>query len=187
MEQELITAIQNRAWWPVVGIACTLLLGAFRTVAPNIWASIPTRWKPLPAILVIIIASVVDAFSSGVTWQVALVMVALQTATGAPTAVGMADTILRLSGGKQPSLASIAPVALVLMLSGCAFLRKTAPEAAGAAASRATLVCQALKGSDRDTCTLIANVLEENNELVEEAVRNAVEGQACPAPSASAQ
>jgi hypothetical protein len=206
---QLIAAIQSRAWWPVVGIAAALLVGVGRNVLPSYWASIPSQWKPLPAGALVLLAAVADAFTAGLTWQVALVMVAAQVATAWPTAVGAADAALRLTGNKAPSLASIErdvqtaramvgklpPVTIVLLVSvllgGCSLLRSAAPAAAGLAASNATQACSLLRGSDRDVCMVLAGLVEANEALIEQAVRDSLEeGQACPvaapAPSSSA-
>lgn len=100
----LIAAIQSRAWWPVVGLGAAVLLSALRTVLPVYWESIPTKWKPLPALVIVALAALADAYARGDTIPVAVSMVLLQVLTAWPTALGAADAALRLSGVKAPSV-----------------------------------------------------------------------------------
>lgn len=103
----LIAAIQSRAWWPVVGLGAAVLLAALRTVLPVYWESIPTKWKPLPALVLVALAALADAYARGDTIPVAVSMVLLQVLTAWPTAIGAADAALRLSGVKTPSVGTL--------------------------------------------------------------------------------
>ena len=108
MIEPLLSALQNHAWWPAIGLAATLFVAAFRSVAPAYWESIPTRWKPLPAGALVLALAIVEAVASGASWQEACYLIPVRVLACWPLAVGVADSFLRLSGEKQPSLASIA-------------------------------------------------------------------------------
>lgn len=158
MEHELVTAIQNRAWWPVVGLAATLLIAVARKALPAVWERFTSQWKPLAALGLVTIAALADAFATGLPWQVAAVTVPLQVLTAWPTALGAADAVLRLSGAKEPSVASVrkdigeivrgvGPIALVLLLvGGCA------PSLARSAAAPPRPTDGASPASELDRC-----------------------------------
>lgn len=104
----LIAAIQDRAWWPVVGLLAALVVQVGRSVLPFYWDRIPTRWKPVPALVLVVLATIADSFARGDTWPTAIGVAVFQLATAWPVAVGGADAALRLSGVKSPSVATVA-------------------------------------------------------------------------------
>jgi hypothetical protein len=97
-------AIESRAWYPAVGAAAAILLAVMRLVVPQVWARIPTRWKPVPALVMVACAAVVDAASAGQSAGVAAAMVAWAVLTAWPVAVGSADAARRMVGGKAASV-----------------------------------------------------------------------------------
>jgi hypothetical protein len=104
----LMGAIQARAWWPVVGLVAALVVQLARLALPAYWDRIPTRWKPVPALVLVALATVADCYARGDTWPTAIGVAVFQLATAWPVAVGGADAALRLSGVKSPSVATVA-------------------------------------------------------------------------------
>jgi hypothetical protein len=104
----LTAAIQARAWWPIVGLLAAVIVQLTRAVLPAYWDQIPTRWKPVPALVLVALAALADGFARGDTWPTALGLAVFQLASAWPVALGTADAALRLSGIKSPSVATVA-------------------------------------------------------------------------------
>lgn len=94
--QNIVTAIESRAWYPLAALLVTIALRLLRQVSPEQWSRLPQRWQWAPAVLVSLLAAFVDAAASGATWQVALGMVAY-SALAALTAIGAHHTVKRLT------------------------------------------------------------------------------------------
>lgn len=63
--EDLLTAIQSRAWYPIVGIALWLAMDLWKRLAPNLSAKIPDGWRWLPPVVVAAAGGFVDAYQSG--------------------------------------------------------------------------------------------------------------------------
>lgn len=85
---DLVKALQARAWYPFAGILLFLLLDLWKRVAPVWGPRIPDGWRWLPPVLVAAIGAFVDAYVAGWSWKLALFMAAYGILSVAGTAMG---------------------------------------------------------------------------------------------------
>lgn len=88
MPQDIIQAIETRAWYPLAAMLITAAIALWRRVAPQIFERIPARWQWLPAVLLNAGAAFVEASQSGLAWSVALVMAVYAAMVGGTVSVG---------------------------------------------------------------------------------------------------
>lgn len=91
--QELLAAIQARAWYPVLAIALFLLLDLWKRIFPVWGPRIPEGWRFLPAVIVAAAGGFVDAYVSGARWQLACVMALYGVLAIAGTAMGIQGAV----------------------------------------------------------------------------------------------
>lgn len=105
-----LQALQAHAWYPAAAGIVTLLLALFRRVAPGTWERLPRRWQWVPAVTLAALGAFVDAFSTGVSWRVALVLTAYGAVTAGLAAVGLLHTAKRITDRPTPPPADSIPV-----------------------------------------------------------------------------
>ena len=99
--QSIISAVQDRNWYPAIAFIITGLIAIWRVIQPQVWDKIPSNYKTIPALLLSSLTAFVTAFSSGETWQVAIAIGIYTILSTWPTSIGIAETILRFVN-KQP-------------------------------------------------------------------------------------
>ncbi len=97
-----LQALQAHAWYPAAAGIVTLLLALFRRVAPETWARLPRRWQWVPAVVLAALGAFVDAYASGVSWRIALVLTAYGAVTAGLGAIGLLHAAKRVAGGGEP-------------------------------------------------------------------------------------
>ena len=99
MEQELIAALEARAWYPLAGILVTLALAAWKRLGPdNLVGWLPRRWQWLPPVLVPALGAFAESFGSGETWLTAVVVTLYAGASAGLVAIGAHHTSKRVAG-----------------------------------------------------------------------------------------
>jgi hypothetical protein len=98
-----LQALQAHAWYPAAAGIVTLLLALFRRVAPETWARLPRRWQWVPAVLLAALGAFVDAYASGVSWRIALVLTGYGAVTAGLGAIGLLHTAKRMADKPPPS------------------------------------------------------------------------------------
>lgn len=98
MEQQLITAIESRAWYSLAGLLVTLLLRLWSALAPRLSERIPRRWQWVPAVAVSSLAAFVDQQVAGAHWLVALGMAVYAAVSAGGVAIGAYHTVKRVAG-----------------------------------------------------------------------------------------
>ena len=93
---QLIAAIQSRAWYPALALGVTLLIAVWRVVQPAVWDKIPSKYKPVPALILTALTAFVTAFQSGEHWTVAVGIAIYTIFSVWPTSLGAAEVYLRL-------------------------------------------------------------------------------------------
>lgn len=125
---DLVKALQARAWYPFVGILLFLLLDIWKRVAPEWGPRIPDGWRWLPPVLVGAAGGFVDAHASGLHWGVAVFMAVFGVVSVAGPAMGtqgaLKESVLKGWGrwGGPGGTALLALVCAVSLTSvqGCA-------------------------------------------------------------------
>ena len=114
--EALVAAIQSRAWYPAAALGLTLLINAAKTASPALWDRIPQRLQYLPIVVLAGAGAFVDAWASGVNWQVALALAAYSL-LAALAGIGAHHTAKRVNPGSAAALLLLccAPLA-----TGCA-------------------------------------------------------------------
>jgi hypothetical protein len=99
--RSLIDAIQSRAWYPIVALSFTLIVGLLRRVNPDTWERLPKWAKPLPTVVLGVLTAFVTAFESSLPWTEALGVALYTFVVSTTMALGMVDGYLRLTGSKD--------------------------------------------------------------------------------------
>lgn len=136
---DLVRAIQARAWYPLIGILLFLLLDLWKRVAPVWGPRIPDGWRWLPPVLLAAVGAFVDAFVAGLSWKLALIMAAYGIVSVAGPAMGtqgaLKESVLKGLGrwggpGGAPLLLVCALGLSLSVASGCSHDGKGASSAA---------------------------------------------------------
>ncbi len=103
----LIEAIQQRAWYPLVAYVLTIMIALWARWQPRLFepqgdkpAIIPTRVQWLPALVLAGAGAFVGAWSSGLSWQLAVGVTLYTMAVGGPMSVGVHRIAKEASGRK---------------------------------------------------------------------------------------
>lgn len=97
----LIRAVQDRSWYPIIGLAFTLLISLLRLINASAWEGLPRWAKPIPAVAMGTIVAFVTAFEAQLTWEQALGVSLYTLVTTTLVSLGLADAVNRLSGSKD--------------------------------------------------------------------------------------
>lgn len=96
MEQLLADAIHSGAWYPILGVAITIVVTLFKRFQPLVFAMLPTRWQWAPAALLASLGAFAVSYEQGDGWLVAVI----GAVTAALTAIGAHHTAKRAVGPK---------------------------------------------------------------------------------------
>jgi hypothetical protein len=95
---ELISAIESRAWYPVAGIAITLLLTLARRISPEAWTRVPRQWQWVPPVLLAALGGFAEGYSTGAAWSVALALAVYAGMSAGTGAIGAYHALRRVGG-----------------------------------------------------------------------------------------
>lgn len=132
---KLIEAAQERAWYPLIAIVCSMVIAIWRKVQPLAFERIPPQLQWIPAVVLAALASFVESQASGVGWQVAIGLAFWAAFAAGIPAIGLHRVVKEVAkkpeggsgstGGKATGLLGsiVLVVALCLPLPGCAEAR----------------------------------------------------------------
>jgi hypothetical protein len=94
----LIQAIQEQAWFNVIGFVVVLLIALWKRVRPAVAPRLPPRVQWLPAVILSGLAAFAASWQTGATWDQALSIAIYVAITGGGLAIGLHHSAKRVAG-----------------------------------------------------------------------------------------